>query len=136
MKKAFNIGMNIIFMLLVSCADKQGGSEDKKNATLEMGKREAVDKKRYYNALYEKVPEIKKKAKEVQDLSNGKVHLGVMIDFGSTDGKYFTAKVYEDHTSHIVTIWDFYINIRTLNIMYYDVVEDKLVSLQEWRKAS
>lgn len=107
------------------------------NDSKETNKQKSNDKQqdKYYNLLFEKVPEIEAKQKEIAKLSNGDVKLKTTIDFELIDGKYYLARIFEDHQDNIVTLWRFYIDSKTDEILYYNVIEDNLISLKEWRKS-
>jgi hypothetical protein len=81
--------------------------------------------------------EVKQKAKEVETLSHGKRHLSSYIENSpTTTDPYYWVKVAEDNGDSYVTYYTFAVNSKTQSIKYYDVVNDSLVSLSQWRKST
>jgi hypothetical protein len=87
----------------------------------------------YLNKLIENVPEITEKSEEIEYLSNKEVKLKISIDLNDPENGFYLVKVFEDHNDHIVTIWWFRIHKDSYLIEYYDVIDDKYISLEKWR---
>jgi tRNA A37 threonylcarbamoyladenosine biosynthesis protein TsaE len=47
---------------------------------------------------------------------------------------YYWVKAGEDNGMSLVTHFDFYVYPKTMEVKFYDVVEDKVLTLAEWRK--
>jgi hypothetical protein len=81
------------------------------------------------------LPEVKKEANKVEQLSHNKRHLSdVIYQRSEKSFNYYWVKVWEDNGDAYVTYFHFYVNPKTLEIKFYDVVNDKLVDLKIWRK--
>lgn len=95
----------------------------------------------YINYVMSKVPEIEKWGQEIKQSSNGKSKLVVYIENepnnSATDKyqkDYYTLYVGESQPDHTVNICRFLIHKDTKEIVVYDVVNDKYITLQEWRQ--
>lgn len=73
---------------------------------------------------------------EIRLNSNEKNHLTIWTAGGpeTTKLKYYWVKVGEDNGENTVTLLNFYVDPISENILYYDVVKDSLVKLEDWRK--
>jgi hypothetical protein len=81
--------------------------------------------------------EVKQKAQEVEKLSHGKRHLSSYIETSpTTTDPYYWVKVAEDNGDNYVTYYTFAVDSKTQSIKYYDVINDSLVSLSQWRKST
>jgi hypothetical protein len=78
--------------------------------------------------------EVKQEAKKVERLSHDKRHLSdVIYQKPSKDFNYYWVKVWEDNGGAYATHFNFYVQPKTLEIKFYDVVNDKLLDLKTWR---
>ena len=50
------------------------------------------------------------------------------------DFKYYWVKVVEDNGGNLVTHFNFYVNEKTFEIRYLDVVNDRELTLSQWRR--
>jgi hypothetical protein len=86
-------------------------------------------------SLIEVLPEVNSLADEISKNSQDKNHLTIWIaaDPTETKIKYYWVKVGEDNGDNIATLLNFYVDPRHDEVLYYDVVNDSLVSLEFWR---
>jgi hypothetical protein len=92
-----------------------------------------IDEKTAFNLVW-KLPLVQRKAREIQRLSQGKIRVGAIVDgYPTPNNPYYTVRVFEDEPDHNTTIYWF----RVLNtgdvIEALDVVDNKYISLEEWR---
>ena len=82
-----------------------------------------------------KLPEVKKRAKYIDQQTKGKRNLKVWIEDTPdlTSQKYYWIKVGEDNGTILVTHFNFYVYPVSMRIMYYDINEDKEMTLDVWR---
>ncbi len=87
-------------------------------------------------SLIEVLPEVNSLADEIEKNSQDKNHLTIWIaaDPSETKIKYFWVKVGEDNGDNIVTLHNFYVDPKRDEVLYYDVVNDTLVTMEYWRK--
>lgn len=81
--------------------------------------------------------EVKRKSLQVIQESKGKRHLATYMDNPPTasDTDYWV-KVAEDNGDNYVTYYTFAVDKKTRQIRYYDVLQDSLISLSQWRKTT
>jgi len=53
---------------------------------------------------------------------------------GAPGSDYYMVAVAESHPTHVVTMMRFFINKNTGRILVYDVINDKNVPIDQWRK--
>jgi hypothetical protein len=96
-----------------------------------------------YNQLKEKVtdtifklPEVKERAKYIEQKTKGKRHL--MIWIADTPNlpvrKYYWVKVGEDNGMSLVTHFNFFVYFDSMRIMYLDVIHGTEINLDAWRR--
>ncbi|MBW4612566.1 MAG: hypothetical protein KME21_04675 [Desmonostoc vinosum HA7617-LM4] len=95
--------------------------------------REIGDKKAL-NLVW-KLPQVQRKAREIQRLSRGTIKVAAIVDSSPTPSEpYYKVRVYEDEPDHNTTIYWF----RVLNpsgvIEVLDILENKYISLEEWKE--
>ncbi|PIR75649.1 MAG: hypothetical protein CO030_03210 [Candidatus Magasanikbacteria bacterium CG_4_9_14_0_2_um_filter_42_11] len=83
--------------------------------------------------LYATVPEISEKSQEIRDASNGDVTVSVRIDKEHKDGDMYPVQVFEDHDTHTVTLWTFYISSTGDSVTHLDELTGEIESLETWR---
>lgn len=95
----------------------------------------------YIEYVMNKVPEIDKWGKEIEKNSKGSAHVVVYIENQPNKNgsdkymrDYYTLYVGEAHTDHTVNICRFLVHKDTKEILAYDVISNKYLTLQEWRK--
>ena len=83
-----------------------------------------------------KLPEIKERAKYIEEQTKGKRHLKVWVADTPNfpDQKYYWIKAGEDNGRNLVTHFNFYVYPDSMRIMYYDTQSDSELTLEEWRK--
>ncbi|QJD97212.1 hypothetical protein HH214_15715 [Mucilaginibacter robiniae] len=81
--------------------------------------------------------EVKRKSAEVEKESKGKRHLSGYVETAPTikDPNYWV-KIAEDNGGSYVAYYTFAVDSKTHSIRYYDVVQDSLVSLSQWRQST
>lgn len=80
-----------------------------------------------------KLPEVKDLSDKIEKESKGKRHLvGRISSEPSDDQEYYGVSVAEDNGQALATYFEFRIYPDN-QIYYYDVVEDRELSLKEWR---
>jgi hypothetical protein len=86
--------------------------------------------------MVEVLPEVNSLAEEIEMNSNGKNHLTIWMaaDPSETKIKYYWVKVGEDNGDNIATLMNFYVDPKQEEVLYYDIVNDTLVSLEIWRE--
>lgn len=79
------------------------------------------------------IPEVKAMADKIERESKGKRHLvGRISSTPSDDQEYYGISIAEDNGEALATYFDFRIYPDN-SIYYYDVVEDRELTLKEWR---
>lgn len=79
------------------------------------------------------LPEVKALSDKVERESKGKRHLvGRISSFPSDDQEYYGISISEDNGEALATYFEFRIYPDN-SIYYYDVVEDRELTLKEWR---
>lgn len=95
-----------------------------------------IDDKKAMDLVWE-LPEVKERAKYVEKQTNGKRKLIIWaceyIDDAKSD--FYWIKVGEDNGNEYVTHFNFYVYAKTQEIKFYDVVNDKIISISKWRKS-
>ena len=81
--------------------------------------------------------EVKRKDAIVRKGSKSKRHLSVYVETPPTtaDPNYWV-KVAEDNGGSYVTYYSFAVNSKTRQISYYDVIQDAVIPLAQWRKTT
>ncbi len=78
--------------------------------------------------------EVKQRAHFIENETKEKRHLAVFIaSEPDSVNSYYWIKVGEDNGDAFATHFNFFVYPDSMCIMYYDVVEDAEVSLEEWR---
>ncbi len=81
-----------------------------------------------------KLPECKQRADYIIKQTRGKRHLGIVIyERPSKGSPYYWVKAWEDNGMSYATHFNFYVYPKPFSIKYYDTVNDKALSLNEWR---
>lgn len=85
-------------------------------------------------ALIMQLPEVQKLSEEIETKSKNKRHLSLRISsVPSDDQEYYGITVAEDNGLALASYYEFHIYPGN-EVRYYDVVEDKEISLDTWRK--
>lgn len=91
------------------------------------------------NLIFE-LPEVIAECKYVETHSKGKRHLAAFVNQkptynpNDTRAKYYWIKIWEFNGMNYVTHLHFFVNPKTMNIMYFDTLTDSLIPLNIWRK--
>lgn len=102
---------------------------------------EIIDDGGLHDILLEKVPEIREYESYIREMSSGEAHLVIQTyeevemtvgDEGEKE-KYYPIYIGEQWKDHRVNWEWFYIHEDLQQIYWYDVVEDTLFPLEEWR---
>ncbi|HIK05625.1 MAG TPA: hypothetical protein IGS40_13080 [Trichormus sp. M33_DOE_039] len=94
-----------------------------------------IDEKTALNLVW-KLPLVQRKAKEIEQLSKRTIKVSAIVDsVPSLNEPYYTVRVFEDDANNYnYTIYWFRVFNDTGVIEALDVVENKYVSLDEWRE--
>ena len=88
-------------------------------------------------SLIMNLDEVKRKDSLVKKESKGKRNLSTYVETPPTAADpYYWVKVAEDNGGSYVTYYSFGVQAKTHAIKYYDVVQDSLISLSQWRKTT
>ena len=83
-----------------------------------------------------KLEEVKEKAKYIEGETKGERHLNIW--FADTanlpDHKFYWIKVGEDNGTNLVTHFNFHVYPNSMRIMFLNVINNKEITLKEWRK--
>lgn len=83
------------------------------------------------------IPEVKERAEYIKKETNDQRNLKIWIAARpNNNDDYYWVKAGEDNGMSLVTHFDFYVYPKTMSVKFYDVVEDKVLSLSEWRKSA
>lgn len=93
-----------------------------------------LDEKTALNLVW-KLPQVQSKAREIERLSKGTIKVGAVVDSSPTpDEPYYTIRIFEDQPDHDSTIYWFRVSSANRLIEVLDVIENKYISLEEWRE--
>jgi hypothetical protein len=93
-----------------------------------------LDEKKALDAVW-KLPQVRRKAREIERLSRGTIRVAAAVDSSPTeDAPYYVVKVFENHPDKSThTIYWF----RVLNpsgvILALDIVQNQYISLEQWK---
>ncbi|BAY60326.1 hypothetical protein NIES22_03850 [Calothrix brevissima NIES-22] len=84
--------------------------------------------------LIEKLPQVKRKAREIERLSRGTIRVATMLESSPTpETPYYTIRVVENHVDHVDTIYLFRVFNPGGEIRVYDILKDDYISLPDWQ---
>ncbi|MBS7567068.1 hypothetical protein KHS38_21870 [Mucilaginibacter sp. Bleaf8] len=123
-------------LLFGACQQKQKKDNRKKSPKAAVHKAALNEEDKVVNLIMD-LEEVKSKSAQVEKASQGKRHLATYVETppSNTDPDYWV-KVAEDNGSNYVTYYTFAVNGKTLQIRYYDVAQDSLISIKEWRSTT
>lgn len=102
-------------------------------ANLAQANRE-INEKTALNLVW-KLPEVQRKAKEIERLSKGSIRVAAIVDASPTlDEPYYTVRVFEDEPDHNTTIYWFRVLSPSGKIQVLDILENKYITLEEWKE--
>jgi hypothetical protein len=101
-----------------------------------------IESKRKYSKLESKIldtiaklPEVKRRAGYVEHQSKNKRRLQYLIwEKPSKKSPYYWVQVMEDNGSVYHNHFNFFVYTNPVLIKYYDIANDKILSLSKWRK--
>jgi hypothetical protein len=93
-----------------------------------------LDEKTALNLVW-KLPQVQRKAREIQRLSKGAIKVGAVV-YGSPtpDEPYYKIRIFENQPDHDSTIYWFRVSSTSGVIEVLDVIENKYISLDEWQE--
>lgn len=81
--------------------------------------------------------EVKRKDSIVVKLSKGKRRLSTYVEaIPTATDPYYWVKVAEDNGGSYVTYYSFAVHPKTYQVSYYDVTQDSLITIDQWRKTT
>jgi hypothetical protein len=81
------------------------------------------------------LPQVQRKAKEIQKLSKGSIKVAAIVYSSPTaDEPYYKVRVFENEPNHDSTIYWFRLLSSDGAIQVLDVIENKYITLEEWRQ--
>ncbi|BAY08654.1 hypothetical protein NIES2098_18140 [Calothrix sp. NIES-2098] len=93
----------------------------------------SIDEKTALNLVWQ-LPQVKRKAREIQRLSKGTIRVAAMVDgLPTPETPYYTIRVIENHVDHIDTIYLFRVLNPSKAIQVYDILKDEYIPLPEWK---
>ncbi|MBD2439940.1 hypothetical protein [Nostoc sp. FACHB-110] len=93
-----------------------------------------IDDKTALNLVW-KLPQVQRKAREIERLSRGAIKVGAVVDSSPTpDEPYYVVRIYEEQPDHDSTIYWFRVSSTNRVIEVLDLIENKYISLKEWQE--
>ncbi len=125
----------LLFFTLFGCTQNSSQSESKDAKNNEAALSSKSIEETMIDTIF-KLTEVKIRAAQIEEQTNGKTHLKIWIVDDSTSGKqeYTWVKVGEDNGISLVTHFNFHVYPPTMRIMYFDTQNNIELSLTEWRK--
>ncbi|MBH8573689.1 hypothetical protein I8752_11795 [Nostocaceae cyanobacterium CENA369] len=97
-------------------------------ANREINEKKALD-------LVWKLPEVQRKAREIQRLSKGSIRVAAIVDGSPTPNEpYYSVRVFEDQPDHNTTIYWFRVLNPSGKIQVLDILENKYITLEAWKE--
>ena len=94
--------------------------------------RRRIDEKSALNAVL-RLRQVQQKAKEIERLSGGEAHLGLIVDELPTKATpYYVVRLFENHPDHITTLNWFRVSLNGV-ITVLDVTTDKYIPVNQWQ---
>ncbi|MBH8555453.1 hypothetical protein I8751_24530 [Nostocaceae cyanobacterium CENA357] len=93
-----------------------------------------IDEKTALNLVW-KLPQVQRKAKEIERLSKGSIKVAAIV-YGSptADDPYYKIRIFEDEPDHNSTVYWFRVLSTNGTIDVLDVIENKYITLEAWRE--
>lgn len=92
-----------------------------------------IDAKTALNLVW-KLPQVQRKAKEIERLSKGSIRVAAAIDsYPTSEQPYYTIKVFENHLKYVHTIYWFRVLTPSGTIQVLDILQNEYVSLDRWK---
>lgn len=138
----------IFLFLFINSCNQAEQSENANKVVGVVGSRQLVSNNNTQDTSYQlsdrenkiidslfQLKEIKERQKYIEEQTKGARHLKIWIAAEPDQtNKYYWIKAGEDNGTNLVTHFNFYVYPDSMRIMYYDVVDDKEISLKEWRE--
>jgi hypothetical protein len=97
-------------------------------ANREINQKKALD-------LVWKLPEVQRKAREIERLSKGSIRVAAIVDGSPTPNEpYYSVRVFEDQPDHNTTIYWFRVLSPSGKIQVLDILENKYITLEAWKE--
>ncbi|MBD2451520.1 hypothetical protein H6G76_31270 [Nostoc sp. FACHB-152] len=81
------------------------------------------------------LPEVQRKAREIERLSKGAIKVGAVVDVSPTPNEpYYTIRIFEDQPEYDSTIYWFRVSRTSRMIEVLDLIENQYISLEEWKE--
>lgn len=92
-----------------------------------------LDKKKAQNLVW-KLPQVQRKAKEIEQLSKGSIRVASIVDSSPTpEAPYYAVRVFENHPDKSkITIYWFRVLSPSGIIEPLDLIQDEYISLKKW----
>lgn len=149
-KSIINSFLFLIFIAFIASCNNEGavrlntGDKIKKIDSEEYLKRTNYGDDRVVLDIEDKIidkifelPEVKERAAYIKKETKGKRNLELWFAARPDENTpYYWVKAGEDNGMSLVTHFDFYVYPKTMTVKFYDVVENKVLSLAEWRRVS
>ncbi len=126
----------LVILTLTACNQRKNLSVEKNAPQQNSQSNRNISEDEAVN-LIKNLEEVKRKNELVVKDSQGKRHLSTYTETlpTSNDPNYYV-KVAEDNGGSYVTYYIFAVNSRNKAISFYDVINDKLLSLNTWRRTT
>ncbi|QLE54745.1 hypothetical protein [Nostoc sp. TCL26-01] len=93
-----------------------------------------IDEKTALNLVWQ-LPQVQRKAREIKKLSRGTIKVAAIVDgLPTPEQPYYQVRIFEDEPDHNTTIYWFRVSKSSGVIEALDVIENKYISLEEWRE--
>ncbi|WP_158827425.1 hypothetical protein [Mucilaginibacter lacusdianchii] len=127
----------LVLLAFTACQQNPQNRAVKKNRIKPKTQPAVTSKEDQIVDLIINLEEVKRKGDQVEKLSKGKRHLSTYVETEPTaqDPNYWV-KVAEDNGGSLVTYYTFAVDGKTKQIQYYDVVQDTVLSLKQWRQTT
>lgn len=130
------ISFFIVLCFFISCSNqKEERKETTEEASGEKIQKDTIPDKDKCIRMVSLLPEVQNLALNIETTTKAHNRLAIWIaaDPSETKIKYYWVKAGEDNGDNIVTHMHFYVDPKHNEVLFYDVVNDTLVSLEYWR---
>ncbi len=106
---------------------------DKSTAVKVSQTTQKIDEKTALNLVW-KLPQVRRKAREIEQLSKGSIRVAAMVDsYPTSNEPYYTVQVFEKHPNENATIYWFRVLSSTGVIEALDLVNNQYIPLEKWK---
>lgn len=125
-------------IILIACGQKKSSNDivhAQKSDTTEQKPKINISEEDKCISLVDTLPEIfsLRNNIEITTKNLNSMVIWVYANPSETKIKYYWVKVGEDNRDNIATIYNFYVDPKLEEVLFYDVVNDNLITLEEWR---